>query len=61
MQRRTFLLFVLLVVLALLYSSIAQRSMSGIAARQRAQTEALEQLDERVLGRAGADADSAGD
>jgi hypothetical protein len=35
--------------------------MPGIAARQKAQTEALDQLDERVLGRAGGDADSAGD
>jgi hypothetical protein len=61
MQRRAFLLFVLLAVLALFYSSIAQRSMPGIAARQKAQTEAFDQLDEQVLGRAGADADSAGD
>jgi hypothetical protein len=61
MQRRAFLLFVLLAVLALFYSSIAQRSMPGIAARQKAQTEAFDQLDEQVLGRAGADADSTGD
>jgi hypothetical protein len=61
MQRRAFLFLVLLAVLALFYASIAQRSMSGFSARQKAQTEAQAQLDERVLGSAGADAETAQD
>lgn len=49
MQRRAFLLLVLLLSLALFYFSVARQSMPKITAKQKEQTELLEQLDERVL------------
>ena len=50
MQRRTILLFILFAALALFYASVANRSVPDVIARQKAQTEMFEQLDEHVLG-----------
>lgn len=51
MQRRMILLFVLFVVLAALYATVTRQNMPGIQARQKAQTETLNHLDEVALGR----------
>jgi hypothetical protein len=49
MQRRTILLFILLLTLVLLYASVTGRSARELASKQRSQTDLLEHLDERVL------------
>jgi len=49
MQRRVLLLFVLFLVLAAFYATLTRQSMSDIASRQRAQTEAINQLEESAL------------
>jgi hypothetical protein len=49
MQRRTILLFILLLTLALLYASVTGRSARELATQQRNQADLLEHLDERVL------------
>jgi hypothetical protein len=60
MQRRAFLLLVLLAVMAAFYASIARQSVPAISASQKAQTESLNQLDERVLGKPGLATGAAG-
>ncbi len=47
MHRRAILLLVLLLVLAVFYSTVVRQSMPDIKARQKAQTEMLNNLDER--------------
>ena len=49
MQRRVFLLFILFLVLAVFYSSVARENVPGITSKQQAQTELLNRLDESVL------------
>lgn len=49
MQKRAFLLFVLLVVLTVFYISISGTNVPLITTEQKAQTEMLDNLDERVL------------
>ena len=49
MQRRTILLFILLLTLVLLYASVTGRSARELATQQRNQADLLEHLDERVL------------
>lgn len=48
-QRRLILLFVLFLVLTLFYRVVIRQNMAGIEALQKAQTEALNNLDERAL------------
>lgn len=60
MQRRTILLFILLLTVALLHVSVSGRSASELGTRQRAQAELLEHLDERVLEPAGREQAGAG-
>jgi hypothetical protein len=49
MQLRALLLFVLFLVLAAFYATMTRQSMSDFTDKQRAQTEAINQLDERAL------------
>lgn len=60
MQRRAILLFVLLVVLAVLYATVTRDNIPAITAEQEAQTKALEQLDEEVLGKVESDKEQPG-
>jgi hypothetical protein len=43
-------LFILFVVLAVFYASITRQNVPAISAKQKAQTDMLNQLDEQVLG-----------
>jgi hypothetical protein len=52
MQRRVYLLFILFVVLAAFYASLA-REVPEITAKQQAQTEQFNHLDETVLAKPG--------
>jgi len=52
MQRRVFLLFLLFVVLAAFYANLARQNVPAITAKQQAQTEMFNQMDERVLSQA---------
>ena len=49
MQTRVILLFVLVLVLALFYNTVTRQNMPNIEAKQKVQTEMLNNLDERVL------------
>ena len=49
MQRRVILLFVLFLVAALFYRAVIRQNMPDIEVKQKAQTEMLDNLDERVL------------
>jgi len=49
MQRRTFLLLVLLLVLSAFYVSVTRQGVPEIASRQKEQTEQFNQLDENAL------------
>lgn len=49
MQRRLILLFVLFLVMALFYRAVIRQNMPEIKAKQAAQTQMLNNLDERVL------------
>lgn len=49
MQRRVYLLFLLFLVLAGFYASVARENVPIISARQQAQTDRFNQLDETVL------------
>ncbi len=51
MQRRVFLLFTLFVVLAAFYASVTREGVPVITARQQAQTERFNHLDETVLAK----------
>lgn len=46
MQPRVYLLFILFVVLAAFYASVTRESVPEMAAKQHAQTEMFNQLDE---------------
>jgi hypothetical protein len=48
MQRRAMLLLILLLVLAVFYTTAILQPMSAIKAKQKAQTETLNNLDEIV-------------
>ncbi len=49
MRKRVILLFVLFLVLTLFYSAGIRQSMPNMNAKQKAQTEMLNNLDERAL------------
>ena len=49
MQRRMILLFVLFLVVTLFYSTVIRQNLPDIKAEQKAQTEMLNSLDERVF------------
>lgn len=49
MPRRAILLFVLFLVMSLFYSVVIQTSLPDIEAKQKAQTEMLNEMDERAL------------
>ncbi len=51
MQTRVILLFVLFLVVALFYDSVTRQNMPNIEAKQKVQTEMMNNLDERVLAR----------
>ena len=51
MQIRVILLFVLLLVVTLFYSTVTRQNMPNIGAKQKAQTEIMNNLDERALTR----------
>jgi len=48
MHRRAILMFILFLVVALFYNSVIQQNMPDIQAKQKAQTEMLNNLDGRV-------------
>ena len=52
MQRRVILLFVLFLFTAVFYSTVIRQNLPDIKAKQRAQTEMLNSLDEQVLSQA---------
>jgi hypothetical protein len=49
MQIRVILLFVLFLVVTLFYSTVTRQNMPNIGAKQKAQTEMMNNLDERVF------------
>ena len=49
MHTRVILMFVLFLVVTLFYSTVTRQNMSGIGAKQKAQTEMMNNLDERVF------------
>jgi len=51
MSRRMILLFVLFLVVALFYSVVIQQVMPNIKAKQKAQTEMMNNLDEQALAK----------
>ena len=51
MHRRAILLFVLFLVMSLFYNSVIRQNMPNIQAKQAAQTEMLNNLDEQALAR----------
>ena len=53
MQRRAILLLILLAALVLFYASVALERAPTIISGQKAQTEQLNELDERVFGEPG--------
>jgi len=58
MQRRGYLLFILFVALAAFYASVTRENVSMITAKQQSQTERFNQLDESVLTKQKAPAES---
>jgi hypothetical protein len=51
MQTRVILLFLFFLVVALFYNTVTRQNMPNIEAKQKVQTEMLNNLDERVLSR----------